>query len=311
MVILNNNFEERIKDNTVVALGNFDGIHLGHMELIKKAIELSKELKVKSMVYTFENHPLSVINKEMTPKLILSNESKNTILESLGIDIVNYAEFNNKIMNLPPEVFIEKLKYHFNIKGLVVGFNFRFGYKNLGDVNLLTDICKKEGIKLKVVDSISLENQVVSSSIIRNLISEGLLIKANQMLNYVFFLPGVVVHGNQIGRTINFPTINLDYHRNLLIPKGGVYFTAVRVNNKIYKGITNIGYNPTVLNKKFSIETFILNFDEDVYNKNVKIYFIERFRDEIKFDSLTKLAQQLSLDKDYVEEKTIENYNLF
>jgi riboflavin kinase/FMN adenylyltransferase len=311
MIVLKNSFGERIKNNTVVALGNFDGIHLGHVQLINKTLELAKELKVQSMVYTFENHPLSVINEEMTPKLILSNESKSTLLEGFGLDIVNYTKFDKEIMGLSPAEFIKKLKYYFNVKGIVVGFNFRFGYKNLGDVNLLTDICKKENIILKVVDSISLKDSVVSSSVIRNLISEGQLVKANRMLNYVFFVQGVIIHGNQIGRTINFPTINLDYNRNLLIPKGGVYFTAVKVKNKIYKGITNIGYNPTIIDKKFSVETYILNFNEDVYKEHVKIYFIERFRDEIKFDSLNELSQQLSLDKAFAEEKNVENYILF
>ncbi|KOA20880.1 riboflavin biosynthesis protein RibF [Clostridium homopropionicum DSM 5847] len=305
MVIYEDNFKETIYDKTYIALGSFDGLHMGHLSLINKTIELAKENNIKSMVFTFKNHPLTVINSDIAPKLIISNDEKTRLLKNLGIDILNYAEFNNKFMKISPEDFICNLIKHYNAKGFVVGFNYRFGYKNLGDVDLLQSLSEKYNFHTYIVKPVKVNGEVISSSKIRHLISEGDITKANYFLTRPFMLEGKVIKGKQLGRKINFPTINLDYDKSIVLPKGGVYFTSIEYKNEKFKSITNIGYNPTVRDKKLSIETHILNFNEDIYNEKVKVFFHKRIRDEKKFESIEKLAEQLSKDKEFAINQSI------
>lgn len=305
MIIYEDNFKETIDDKTYIALGSFDGLHMGHLSLINKTIELAKENNIKSMVFTFKNHPLTVINSDIAPKLIISNDEKTKLLKNLGIDILNYAEFNNEFMKINPEDFICNLLKHYNAKGFVVGFNYRFGYKNLGDVDLLKNLSEKYNFDIYIVKPVKVNGEVISSSKIRHLISEGDITKANYFLTRPFMLEGKVIKGKQLGRKINFPTINLDYDRNIVLPKGGVYFTSIEYNNEKFKGITNIGYNPTVRDKKLSIETHMLDFNKEIYNENVKVFFHKRIRDEKKFESVEKLAEQLSKDKEFAINQSI------
>lgn len=307
MLIYEDNFNTKLIDKTYIALGSFDGLHLGHMSLINKTLELAKLNSAKSMVFTFKNHPLTVINEEMAPRLIISNDVKSRLLQNIGIDILNFAEFNIKFMKISAEDFIYNIIKYYNAKGIVVGFNYRFGYKNLGDVELLYNLSKKLNFEVHVVKPVKIDEEIISSSKIRHLISEGDITKANYFLDRPFMLEGKVIKGKQLGRTIQFPTINLDYDKKFVLPRGGVYYTIVEYNNKQYKGITNIGYNPTVNDKKLSIETHILNFEKEIYGESVKVYFHKRIRDEKKFDSIEYLTEQLKKDKSYAE-KQIFNY---
>ncbi|CAG7840730.1 bifunctional riboflavin kinase/FAD synthetase [Clostridium haemolyticum] len=310
MLIYEDNFKATLSEKTYIALGSFDGLHIGHMSLINKTIELAKANNAKSMVFTFKNHPLTVINNDIAPKLIINNETKTKLLEKAGIDIVNYANFDDIFMKISPEDFIENMLTHYNVKGIIVGFNYRFGYKNLGDIDLLKKLSCKLGFDLKIINPVKINNEVVSSTRIRELISEGDIVKANTFLNRNFVLKGKVIHGKQLGRKINFPTTNLDYDKKFVLPRGGVYYTSVNYNNKKYKGITNIGYNPTVKDEKLSIETHILDFQKEIYDEILEIYFHERIRDEKKFDSIEELANQLTKDKKYALSKNIIEYRL-
>ncbi len=307
MLIYEDNFNTKLIDKTYIALGSFDGLHLGHMSLINKTLELAKLNSAKSMVFTFKNHPLTVINEEIAPRLIISNDVKSRLLQNIGIDILNFAEFNIKFMKISAEDFIYNIIKYYNAKGIVVGFNYRFGYKNLGDVELLYNLSKKLNFEVHVVKPVKINEEIISSSKIRHLISEGDITKANYFLDKPFMLEGKVIKGKQLGRTIQFPTINLDYDKKFVLPRGGVYYTIVEYNNKQYKGITNIGYNPTVNDKKLSIETHILNFEKEIYGESVRVYFHKRIRDEKKFDSIEYLTEQLKKDKSYAE-KQIFNY---
>lgn len=306
MIVYEDNFNIKLDEKTYIALGSFDGLHIGHMNLINKTIELARANKVKSMVFTFKNHPLTIINEEMVPKLIMNNKAKTELLKDAGIDILNYVEFNEEFMRISPEKFIENIIGYYNAKGLIVGFNYRFGYKNLGDIELLEDLSNSLGFELSVISPVKVNDEIVSSSRIRHLISEGDITKANRFLNRPFFLEGKVVSGKQLGKKIGFPTINLDYNKSLVLPRGGVYYTVVEYSGKKYKGITNIGYNPTVKDKKLSIETHIIDFNKDIYNEFVKIYFYKRIRDEKKFESLETLSKQLEKDKNYAEKQNLE-----
>lgn len=310
MIVMEDNFKLSTYCDTYVALGSFDGLHYGHIYLINKVLNLSKNKNVKSMVYAFKNHPLSIINRDLVPKLLMSNEKKVKILEKMGIDIVNFATFDDEFMKMSPETFIQKLIGTYKVKGLVVGFNYRFGYKNLGDVELLNKICRKSNIDLYVIKPVLYKNQIVSSSIIRTLITDGDIEKANLLLTRPYMLSGTVIKGKQLGRQLGFPTVNLNYDANFVIPRGSVYYTYVQYDNKYYKGLTNIGYNPTVDGKKLSIETNILDFKEDIYEKSINIFFINRIRDEKKFSSLEDLTNQMTKDRIYAEKQKFQNINL-
>jgi len=306
MLIIKDNFKTKLEDPTYIALGSFDGLHLGHMHLINRTIELARENNAKSMICTFENHPLSVINKEICPKLIMDNDTKLSLLENTGIDIVNLAKFDKEFMNIAPEDFIKNMAKCYNAKGIVIGFNYRFGYKNLGDVEMLQKYSTILGYKLYVCEAISTNQEVISSSKIRHLIDEGNIIKANELLGRPHTITGKVVKGKQFGRTIGFPTVNLNYNKEFILPKGGVYYTVVEYENHLYRAITNIGYNPTVEGGKLSVETHILNFDKQVYSEMIKINFINRIRDEVKFNTVDELMQQLVKDKEYAYMQKLE-----
>ncbi|EGT3614756.1 bifunctional riboflavin kinase/FAD synthetase [Clostridium perfringens] len=306
MILINNDFKRVVQKSTYVALGSFDGIHKGHLALINKSIELSKNNDALSMVYTFKNHPRAFINKEGAPKLLVTLHEKVKILEDLNVDLSSFVEFDRNFMKLEPEGFIDNLIRNYNVKGIVVGFNYRFGHKNKGDVKLLKELCDLKGIELCVIEPFTYKAEVVSSTRIRKALLEGELDDANNMLGRYFFLSGEVVSGKRIGRTINFPTANLKTDEKVILPKIGVYYTNVEVNRKIYKGITSVGNNPTVNGKNITVETHILNFDEDIYGKNIKLYFISKIRSEKKFNSLEELKEQLIKDKKFAEKCNIK-----
>ncbi|MDO4534755.1 MAG: bifunctional riboflavin kinase/FAD synthetase [Clostridium perfringens] len=304
MILISDKLNEEMSKDIYVALGSFDGVHKGHLLLIDEIVNLAEKKQGKSMVYTFKNHPLSIIDKNKTPKILLDNKSKEEILESLGVDILCLKEFNNDLMKLSPEAFIENLVNEFNIKGIVVGFNYRFGYKNKGDLNLLKDLSKKFNFELYIKKAYTIENEIVSSTRIRELISLGRIKKANEMLGREYVLRGEVVGGRRLGRTIGFPTANLKPLDSMLIPKIGVYYTNVEVQGEIYKGITSVGNNPTVNGKNTTIETYILNFDKDIYSETIKVYFIDKIRDEKKFSGLDELKIQLEKDKTFAKNQS-------
>lgn len=307
MIVLHDNFKTKLNDNTFIALGSFDGLHKGHLTLINKVLELSKSNgNAKSMVNTFGNHPLTIVNSSKVPKLIMDNDTKAEILNELGIDIVNFALFNEELMKMSPEDFILNMIKCYNAIGIVVGFNYKFGHKNIGDIKLLEKLSEKYNFKLYIINPIEYNETVISSTRIRNTISNGKIEDANNMLLKPYMLKGKVIEGKKLGRTIGFPTANLDYNKDFAIPKKGVYYTLVKYEGKIYKGITNVGTNPTVGINKLTIETYILDFSDDIYDKNIRIYFISKIRDEQKFNSLTELKYQLEKDKNFAKMRNIE-----
>ena len=307
MELIEDSLGRVFKHNSYIALGSFDGLHLGHSKLVNKAIELAKKNDGKSMVYTFRNHPLSIINKDLIPKLLMDMEYKKKVLSKMGLDYLALVEFDENFMKISPEDFIKNIVTTYNAKGIIVGFNYRFGYKNLGDVELLKELSKKYNFKLHIVKPVRFKKEIVSSSHIRHIIADsGDIEKATSMLTRPYSICGVVIKGKQLGRVLGFPTINLDYNKEYLIPRGGVYFTIVEYNKNYFKGVTNVGYNPTVEDGKLSIETHILDFNKDVYGEEVRLHFIHRIRDEKKFNSLDELAHRISEDKKYVIKQNLE-----
>ena len=203
MIIIEDNFKKHFMKNTYIALGSFDGLHLGHINLINKTVKLARNNNANSMVFTFKNHPLSTINPEVSPKILMNNESKISVLKDAGLDIINMANFNEEFMKICPEDFVIHLLNNYRAKGLIVGFNYRFGYKNLGDVSLLKKMSKAHKFSLNVVDSVKYKGQVVSSSIIRTIISdEGDMKKVNKQTalegGFFNFFKGLVIEFKRI-----------------------------------------------------------------------------------------------------------------
>ena len=306
MVLVDENFKDNFNKDAYIALGSFDGLHKGHLTLINKVIELSKKNDGLSMVYTFKNHPLEIIDESKAPKVIMDNDEKVSILEKEGIDISCLAKFDKKLMSIEPEEFIKTIIKKFNVKGIVVGFNYKFGFKNKGDVNLLKDLSKKLNFDLYVMNALEDEGVVVSSTFIRKLIKDGEINKATELLTRPYSIKGEVIHGKQLGRTIGFPTANLKTTENTVLPAMGVYYTNVELDGQIYKGITSVGNNPTVNGKTITVETNILGFSGDIYGKQIRVYFIERIRGNVKFNSLDELKNQLKNDKKFAEQRNFK-----
>lgn len=304
MLIYDNKaFNEESKNN-YIALGSFDGLHLGHLSLIKKAKDLAVKNNGKSIIFTFKNHPRKFLNTTNKIQLIMTNEEKIDILQNEEVDIIAFKAFDEKIMKMMPDEFIRWLCKSYNVKGIIVGFNFKFGYKNLGDVETLEKFQEEYKYKLYVMKPYTMQDEIISSTSIRKELLDGNVKKAFNMLSRPYMLSGKVIDGKKLGRTIGFPTANLEINKEKVIPKKGVYYTNVKIDEKTFKGITSVGNNPTVNGQELTLETYILNFNEDIYGKEIKVYFIDRIRDEIKFNNINELVAQLKKDKKFAEEKS-------
>lgn len=304
MLIYDNKALDEESKNNYIALGSFDGLHLGHLSLVRKVKSLAEENGGRSIVFTFKNHPRTFININNKVELIMTNEEKINVLQKEGIDILAFKDFDEKMMKMMPDEFINWLCKTYNVKGIVVGFNFKFGYKNLGDVQLLKKFEEEYRYKLYVMEPCKIEDEIISSTTIRKELADGNVRKAFKMLSRPYMLSGKVIDGKKLGRTIGFPTANLAINKQKVIPKKGVYYTNVKINEKIFKGITSVGNNPTVNGQELTVETYILDFSNDIYGKEVNIYFIDRIRDEIKFNNINELIEQLKRDKKFAEKSS-------
>lgn len=305
MIIENMQTFNKSKKGNYIALGSFDGLHLGHISLIEKAVKLAKENDGYSVVYTFINHPRKFMNPDADIKLLLNNQDKVNILEQYNVDILYQEKFDNTFMKNTPEQFVEYLCEKFNVKGIIVGFNHKFGYKNQGDINLLQNLSSTYNYKLYVMEPYKYKNEPVSSTRIRRDIKNGFVENAANMLGRPHILTGNVVKGKQIGRQIGYPTANIAYEDEAVLPATGVYYTNVLVNDKIYKGMTNIGNNPTVNGKELTIETYILDFSGSIYDTSIKLFFIKKIREQIRFEGINALKNQLQNDQKYIEKEEL------
>lgn len=292
-------------ENTVVTIGNFDGIHKGHIKLIKEAVEEAKLKNYKSVVFTFENHPMRYFRANSI-KNIITNEEKIKIFKELGVDIVLMIQFDEYMTKIPPTDFVKDiLMEKLNCKMVIVGHDFTFARNKEGNASLLKTLGEEYDMNVKIIEPIKIKGRRVSSSYIRELIKEGKVCEIKSFLGRNYSLGGEVIHAREIGRTIGFPTANLKPDDKLIIPKNGIYSVKVYVENKIYYGATNIGYNPTVNGRALSIETNIIDFNEDIYGEIIKIEFLDRIRDEKKFNSLDELKSQLRTDVNFVYKKYV------
>lgn len=281
--------------NTAIALGNFDGIHIAHQKLIKEMVEDAKKTGLKSGILLFNTHTRALLEGK-SPSLLSSNEQKMEILGDLGIEIVYTIDFDQELMQLSPDEFVKNILVEkLNVKSLCVGFDYRFGFKASGNVEILKELGIKYGFKVIVIDPIYRDN-VVSSTRIRNYIREGKIQDANELLGRHYSISGEVVDGNKMGRKLGFPTANLKIKDNYIIPKVGIYESNIIVHNKSYRGATSIGTNPTFKNDELKIENHILDFKGDIYGEVIEVRFIRYLRDEIKFDNIEDLKKQINND---------------
>ena len=303
MKIINITNHKKVSINTGAALGNFDGIHLGHQKLIKIMIDRSKELGLKSSLLLFEQHT-KVTTDNSQPKIITTNEQKFKIAEDLGIDIVYIMKFDKDIMKLTAEEFVENIIVDkMNAKLLVVGFDYKFGHKALGNSETLLKLGRKYDIEVKVIEAIESDEVIIGSTEIRKLILEGNVYKANKFLGRPYSMTGRVITGKNRGNTLGFPTANIDVDPNHVIPKNGVYKTNTIYNGKSYLSATNIGFNPTFNEGVLKIETHILDFNKKIYGEDIEIEFIDFLREDIKFHSRDDLINQMNIDIDNIKNK--------
>ena len=277
-----------IPDGVAVALGAFDGIHIGHKKLIENIIKYSKQNGCKTCVFTFDVLPSGA-------KSIMSARQRNEILADMGIDYIYIQHFDAGFKSMPPGEFMSK--YLLQAKYVSVGFNFRFGLNREGDTKLLEEFCKQNHIEISIEDPVLYDDEIVSSTLIRKAIEECDFSKANAMLSRPFCVDGIVVHGEALGRTIGFPTANLQIDVSMSAPSEGVYVTVTEVDGILYKSFTNYGSKPTFENDKILLETHLFGFDGDLYGKEIKVYFMDKIRGVTKFPSVDALKEQLLEDK--------------
>lgn len=297
---------------TAIALGNFDGLHIAHMTIIREAIAYAKQHDMLSMVYTFQKNSKNVVASCSVAKMITTLEQKEAILQKTDLSILYMQEFTESLMKKTPEEFIAGLKDKFHVAFISVGYNYRFGYQAKGDIVLLKMLCEKYNILLHVTQPIYWKNEIVSSSRIRTAIEEGKIENANAMLGRTYFVTGRVKHGNKIGTQMGFPTINTPVEQLSVVPKFGVYITHTYIDGKQYKSVTNVGIKPTIGTNELTIETYIIDFKKDLYGKNIQVDFLKWTRGEIKFPSFEALKEQISHDANearcYVSHEAEKNY---
>jgi riboflavin kinase/FMN adenylyltransferase len=291
----------------VLTLGNFDGVHLGHRAIFRMIIERAKKKKGTSIAFTFAPHPLTVIAPERAPNLLTTYKEKLKLIKNTGIDLVICTNFTKKFAAIKAEDFVRNVLCDIlGVKEIYIGANYLFGKGRKGSPEMLKKMGGECGFKVTVVDEIKLNNTTLSSSRIRTLVAKGKVDEAAKLLGRNYSVEGIVIEGAKRGKSLlNTPTANL-LTANELLPKDGVYAATVELGGRIYKGASNIGINPTFKDKKFSFETHLLDFDGDLRGKDLKVNFIKRIRDEMKFPNAKALGNQLKKDIEDIRQ-TLEN----
>ena len=315
MRVFHNIIEARNLPNAVVTIGTFDGVHLGHQAIFNKMKSLAQSVGGQTVVVTFQPHPRQVLNIDSSNlRFLCTPEEKLKKFEEFGIDNVLIINFTKEFSRTPSEVFIKDyIIDHIKPAYIVVGYDHHFGKNRMGDFSLLNDLKRKYNFKVERIAAQDVENIAISSTKIRNALAVGNVKSANRLLGYTYSVTAEVVAGNKIGRTLGFPTANLELPREyMLINRGGVFACLVDYNGLIYNAMANIGHRPTIGDRGEDqpiIEVNLFDFDGDLYGKQIRVRFIDRIRDEVKFDSLDELKAQLEQDRDNAY-KLLENINL-
>ncbi len=272
----------------------FDGVHLGHRALIGQTVAEANRLGAKPVVFTFSNHPMEVLGGGV--RLLSSIPERDDLLRALGAEEVASVAFTRELAALSAEQFVELLLERWDVRALVVGYNYTCGVRGAGTPETLAEIGKTRGFSVLVVPPVLLEGASVSSTRVREALEQGDVELAQRMLKRRYTLAGTVIENRRIGRRIGFPTANIAPETNRVIPKDGVYATVACVNGASYCAVTNIGTNPTVHGDHLTIETHMIDFDQDIYGERLTVAFRKYLRGELMFSSLDELKEQIRLD---------------
>ena len=297
MQIIQKTTEFYIKEKTAAAIGKFDGIHRGHEKLLEKILEQKKK-GMKAAVFTFDPPPAWFFGREKTKELTTRRE-KEEIFEAMGIDLLIEFPLREETASMSPEDFVkEVLVQRMNVAYLAAGTDLSFGYRGAGNAKLLKELSGQYGFETEIVEKVCYNEREISSSYIREEIEKGNMENAAVMIGKPYSVSGTVEYGNQLGRTISMPTVNLIPEESKLLPPYGVYFSKVLLEDRYYCGVTNIGLKPTVSDKPVpGVETYIYDFEEEIYHKKITV-FLEHFRrPEKKFAGVEQLKEQLMEDK--------------
>ena len=283
--------------NSALTIGNFDGVHIGHLSLFERVKQLADSFGGKSLVMTFDPHPTKILFPGDGPPLITPHEQKMLLIEAAGIEVFIVVEFTEDFAQISAHDFVHDIIHkRIGARAVVVGPDYRFGHKREGDIPLLTQVGEEVNFEVHVVPDLAINGKEVSSSAIREFVITGDFRRAREMLGRDYQIAGQVIQGrDRGGRLLGFPTANLKLFEEL-IPKPGVYATEVLVGDEVYVGATNIGYSPTFDNGTFSVETHILDFSGDIYGEIIYLRFVERLRDERTFSGAEELSTQINKD---------------
>ena len=284
-------------EDSAAALGNFDGVHTGHQKLISRCAEIAKEKKLVSVVFTFLNHPANEIAGRSIVKNLMTPREKADTIEQLGVDVLVSIPFENKVRTSSPESFArEILAGDLHAKHAVCGYNYSFGYKGAGKPEDLLRFGKEYGFDVTVMNEIDVDNEAVSSTLIRQRLAEGHMESVEKLSGRRYSISGRVMQGERLGRKMGFPTVNLSLNTDMALPPNGVYITNIFVNNSVYNSVTNVGNKPSVGHFAKNAETHIFDFNEDTYGQQIKVEFIKMLRPEVKFRSIEELSAQIDKD---------------
>lgn len=296
---------DQIKDS-VVTIGTFDGVHLGHQKIIKRLVAIAHAEQLQALVLTFFPHPRMVVQKDSSIKLINTIDEKADLIQNLGVDHLVVKAFTKDFSRLTALEYVRDVLVNtLHVKHIIVGYDHHFGRNRTANIKDLKEYGAFYGFKVTEIDAQEVGDVAVSSTKIRTALKEGAIIEANQFLGYPFMLNGSVVKGKGLGKTIQFPTANLKIEESYkLIPKKGVYLVHALIDNELVYGMLNIGTNPTVsAANTLSVEVFFFNFNKNLYDTELSIHILDRIRDEIKFTDLEALKVQLERDQQTAQVK--------
>ena len=301
MIYISDTRDFKIEEPTVVTIGKFDGRHKGHQKLLREMLRMKREYGLATAVLTFSTAPVALI-QDRPQTVITTNQERRNNMEKMGIDYLVEYPFSKEVAHLPPEEFVSHILLgQMNAKAIVVGTDCGFGYQRAGNAKLLRELAPKYGYILEVIDKAREDNRDISSTYIKEELDMGAIEKANELLGEPYAIHGTVVHGNHIGGAVlGFPTVNILPPPEKHLPPFGVYVSRVLIDGTYYGGITNIVKKPTVEGEyPVGVETFVFDFDRDIYGENIEVQLLHFERPEQKFASLEDLKRQLEKDKEY------------
>ena len=286
---------------TIVTIGTFDGVHLGHAAILKKLTQNTQNETFESTVLTFFPHPRMVLQGKSDLKLLNTINEKIELLEKIGIDNLIIHPFDEKFAELNAEAFVSTILVdHLRVQKIIIGYDHRFGKNRTANIDDLISFGAQYGFEVEQISAQEIDEISISSTKIRTALEEGDIQLANEYLGYSYFLSGTVVKGKQLGRTIGFPTANISLEEDYkLVPQNGVYVVQAEIDSKSIYGMMNIGFNPTVQGKQKTIEVHLFDFDTDIYNRKIQVAILQRIRSEKKFESIELLTKQLDEDRSF------------